>query len=157
MKRKLPIVLSASRRTDLVACYPDEFLNRLKDFSPENVHSIVIWTKNPLNLILLNDLRNTLLKYDQFYLHVTITGMGGTIFEPKIPEWREVVKTLPELIEMVKGSKRVSWRFDPIVFFQKDGEEYTNYPLFYEIIPYIAECGITTCRTSFVSPYKKVI
>jgi len=157
MKKKLPILLSASRRTDIVACYPQEFINRLKDFPPENVHSVVIWTKNPFNLIELRDLRDALVKYNQIYLHLTITGMGDTALEPKIPKWKEVVKILPEIIKLVKGAQRVTWRFDPIVHLQRNGEKYTNYPLFSEILPYIASSGITTCRTSFVSPYKKVI
>ena len=157
MQQKLPKVLSASRWTDLVACYPQEFLTRLKEFPSEDVHSIVIWTKNPANLIKLKELRDTLEGYDQIYLHLSITGMGGTVLEPNIPEWKEVVKLLQELIKFVKGAKRFSWRFDPVVYLEKNGEEFTNYPVFSEILPYMAELGITVCRTSFLSPYKKVI
>jgi len=74
MQQKLPKVLSASRRTDLTACYPQEFLTRLKDFSPEDIHSIVIWTKNPSNLINLKELRDSLEKYNQLYLHLNRDG-----------------------------------------------------------------------------------
>jgi len=157
MQQKLPKVLSASRRTDLIACYPQGFLTRLKDFSPEDIHSIVIWTKNPSNLINLKELRDSLEKYNQVYLHLSITGMGGTVLEPNIPEWKEVIKLLPGLIKLLKDVKRVSWRFDPVVYLERNGEEFTNYPLFSEILPYMAGFGITTCRTSLLSPYKKVI
>ena len=42
-----PLVISASRRTDLVGCYPEALVERLHEFPSESVHSLVIWTKNP--------------------------------------------------------------------------------------------------------------
>ncbi len=47
MEQSLPVVLSASRRTDLVGCYPEYLIEKLKAYPPEKVHTIVIWTKNP--------------------------------------------------------------------------------------------------------------
>jgi len=63
MEQSLPVVLSASRRTDLVGCYPEYLIEKLKAYPPERVHSIVIWTKNPYNLIYNQNLRDVLATY----------------------------------------------------------------------------------------------
>jgi len=150
------VVLSASRRTDLVACFPDYFITRLKEFPPHNVHSIVIWTKNPANLLGLEELRSCLSKYSQLYIHLSITGMGATIFEPNIPPWQEVADMVPGLVRLVGDPGRISWRFDPILFAQVAGKRYTNFSLFAPIAEAVKRSGVTSCRTSWVEAYKKV-
>ena len=77
MNQELPVVISASRRTDLVGCYPDYLIEKLKSYPLEKVHTIVIWTKNPCNMILHQALREVLSQYAQVYVHLTITGLGG--------------------------------------------------------------------------------
>jgi len=151
------IVLSASRRTDLVACHPDYLIEKLADYPPEKVHTLVIWTKNPYNMIKPGRLRNILSSYSQIYVHLTITGLGNTILEPNIPEWNEIVSMIPDLIEMVKAPERITWRFDPLIEAEKDGTKISNFELFGKIAEPIKKNGITSCRTSWVEPYKKVI
>ena len=107
------VVLSASRRTDLVACYPEFLIEKLRDYPPEQVHSLVVWTKNPQNMIAPGALRETLERYRQLYVHLTITGLGGTVLEPHIPSWETVLQMVPALIALVKVPERISWRFDP--------------------------------------------
>ena len=68
-----PLVISASRRTDLVGCYPEVMVERLQEFSPESVYSLVIWTKNPRNMIVEGPLKKVLKEYRQIYVHLTIT------------------------------------------------------------------------------------
>ena len=77
MNQELPVVISASRRTDLVGCYPDYLIEKLKAYPPQKVHTIVIWTKNPCNMIRHQALREVLSQYAQVYVHLTITGLGG--------------------------------------------------------------------------------
>jgi hypothetical protein len=151
------LVLSASRRTDLVGCYPEILIDRLKKYPPDRVHSIVIWTKNPENLFKKRPLKLILNSYRQVYVHLTITGMGGGDFEPHVPSWQETVSMLGPLAEMTKDPERISWRFDPIVEVEKDGKKYTNKDLFPLLAGAIAPRGIKNCRISWVSPYKKAV
>ena len=151
------LVLSASRRTDLVGCFPKVLEERLREYPPEAVHSLVIWTKNPRNLVAEGSLKETLKRYRQIYLHLTITGMGGGEFEPRIPPWEETVDMIGPLMDLVKDPGRISWRFDPILEAESRGRTYSNFPYFSQLSAAIAPYGIKTCRVSWVSPYKKVL
>lgn len=151
------LVISASRRTDMVGCYSGVLLERLQEFPPENVHSLVIWTKNPRNMIVEGQLKNTLKKYPQIYVHLTITGMGGGEFEPMIPTWKETVSMIAPLVDLVGNPRRISWRFDPILEAEGHGQIYNNFNLFPPLAEAIAPFGIRSCRVSWVSPYQKVL
>jgi hypothetical protein len=151
------LVLSASRRTDLVGCFPEVLGERLREYPPEAVHSLVIWTKNPRNLVIEGALKESLKRYRQIYLHLTITGMGGGEFEPLIPPWEETVKMIGPLLDLVKGARRISWRFDPILEVESGGRTYSNFSCFPQLCAAIAPWGIKTCRVSWVSSYKKVL
>lgn len=151
------LVISASRRTDLVACHAEYFIEKLKTYPPEKVHTLVIWTKNPQNMITEGKLKEVLSSYSQLYVHLTITGLGNTLLEPNIPEWKNTAKMLPNLIELVKGPERITWRFDPLIEVKIKGTRLSNYDLFPVIAKQIKDHGITNCKTSWVEPYKKVI
>ncbi len=151
------LVISASRRTDLVACHSEYFIEKLKTYPPEKVHTLVIWTKNPQNMITAGKLKEVLSSYSQLYVHLTITGLGNTILEPNIPEWENTVKMLPDLVDMVKDPERIIWRFDPLIEAEIKGTQISNYDLFPVIAKQIKDHGIAKCKTSWVEPYKKVI
>ncbi len=151
------IVLSASRRTDLVSCYPEFLTQKLRDYPPEQVHSLVIWTKNPQNMLSPGELRDTLESYSQLYVHLTVTGLGGTVLEPNIPAWKTVQQMMPGLIALVRGPERITWRFDPIARCMAQGNLAGNIEMFDEIASSMAAAGITSCRTSWVQPYPKVL
>jgi len=161
MKKNHPakdlLVLSASRRTDLVGCYPDVLLQQLLDIPPEAVHSIVIWTKNPQNMIAEGALKKTLKRYRQVFVHLTITGMGGGEFEPLIPPWEETVRMMGPLIDLVNDPGRITWRFDPILEVEGHEKTYSSLELFPLLASAISPWGIKTCRVSWVSPYRKVL
>lgn len=152
-----PVVLSASRRTDLVGCYPDALRERLREFPPRLVHTIVLWTKNPRNMLAPGELRETLGRYGQLYVHLTVTGLGGTALEPRIPAWREVAALVPALVDQVGDPRRVCWRFDPVVRCETAGGAIDNSGLFAEIAGRMAAAGVTACTTSWVEPYRKVV
>ena len=80
MGRKDLLVISASRRTDLLGCFPGVMIERLREYPPQDVHSVVVWTKNPQNMIMEGELRKVLREYRLIYVHLTITGMGGGEF-----------------------------------------------------------------------------
>lgn len=151
------LVISASRRTDLVSCYPDYLIEKLKEYPPEKVHTIVIWTKNPANMIAPGLLNKCLAAYRQLYVHLTITGLGGSILEPHIPEWQSVAGMIPEILALVECPERISWRFDPIVSAEACGTTISNFDLFPLLAARIQHYKITSCRTSWVEPYKKVL
>lgn len=155
-KASLPIVLSASRRTDLVACYPDYLVERLAEWPPEKVHTVVIWTKDPANMIRPGPLCECLRQYDQLYVHLTITGLGHTLLEPRIPPCQEVAARVPDLVALAGSPERISWRFDPLVRATGHGQTFDNSGKFPEIAAALQPSGIRTCRTSFVEPYRKV-
>ena len=149
-------VLSASRRTDLVGCYPETLIERLKEYPPDRVHTIVLWTKNPKNMVLRNGLREVLSCYRQIYVHLTITGMGGSAFEPEIPPWEETTCLLGEVAEVTGSPERICWRFDPIVEAERGGEAFSNLNYFPRLAGAVAPFGIKHVKVSWVSPYRKV-
>ena len=138
-------------------CYPEVLIDRLREFPAEGVHSVVIWTKNPKNMIENGPLREILGSYRQIFVHLTITGMGGGDFEPMIPPWEETVGMIEALVELARGPHRVSWRFDPILQAEGYGKVYSNFDMFPLLAEVIAPFGIRSCRVSWVSPYKKVL
>ena len=157
MGRKDLLVISASRRTDLVGCYPGVMVERLKKYPPPDVHSVVVWTKNPQPMVMEGELKKVLKEYQNIFIHLTVTGMGGGEFEPLIPQWKEVVGMIKPLIDLVRDPLRISWRFDPILEVEGKGKRYSNFDLFPEIADAILPFGVKTCQVSWVSPYKKVV
>jgi len=122
-------IISASRRTDIPAFYMPWLLNRLRagsvsypnpfsgqvysvSLQPEDVHSIVFWSKHygPL-LPHLNELTE---RGYRFYCHYTITG-APRLLEPSTPPWPTSVEVFRTLAAWTSPG-HVEWRFDPIVF-----------------------------------------
>jgi len=133
-------VISASRRTDLVAFFPEWFATVLKqkeakvhgpsghtytvNLSPDVIHSFVLWSKNFENVIENRaGLKDLLQKYDQIYCHFTITGLGDTFIERGVPPYQTSLGT-----EKRKGErptmvffiwilrKRKNWRMPVFLF-----------------------------------------
>ena len=122
-----PIVISASRSTDIPAFYADWFINRLREgyvvwknpfnqqpmyISFKNTKVIVFWTKNPKPLIpYLHELDERGIHY---YFQFTVNDYVSEGFEPKVPSVEQRVETFRQLSEMI-GKERVIWRFDPLI------------------------------------------
>ena len=117
MNQKVKKVLSASRRIDMVATDPDGLTNQLIKYQPENIHTIVLWTKNASNLLIHKNLRNQLSKFHHICVHYSITGLGGTFFEPNVPPTDVCLSHLEKLVLFLKNPLRLFIRFDPIVHF----------------------------------------
>ena len=153
---KEKLVLSASRRVEILR-YPERFLKALDQYSPEQVHSIVLWTKTPHLLFENRRLLKRLLEYDQIYCHITITGLGSSFLEPNTQPYQETIDLLPKIIDFVKIPERVNIRFDPILnLIDKNGITLSNFNLFPEIAEQCKEHGITEFTISWVTAYKKV-
>jgi hypothetical protein len=165
-------VISASRRTDLVALFPEWMAAVIQakrahvigprgrvssvDLNPQSVHTVVLWSKNFGNL-LRNEvrLRELFAAYDQLYLHFTVTGLGGTPVEPGAPAPEEGLAQLPALVALAGGPERVSLRFDPILFWRDGAAVKSNLPFFGRIAEAAALCGVRNIRTSFAQWYPK--
>jgi DNA repair photolyase len=121
-------IISASRRTDIPAFYMDWFMHRLDagfaaypnpfggqihevSLRPDDVHSVVFWTKFPAPL--LDHVASLYARNIRFMTHVTLTGLPRTL-EPHVPQWEHVAAALRTLAART-SPRHVQWRFDPIV------------------------------------------
>ncbi|MBN1918918.1 MAG: DUF1848 family protein [Verrucomicrobia bacterium] len=152
-------VISASRRIDLVAGYPDKTVELLAEKAPpEATHTVVVWTKDPTNMIDHAMLRTSLGRYANLFLHLTVTGMGGGPLEPRVPAPHLVLERLPEVVGFVGGPDHVRVRFDPIVHVRcPDGSEYTNLDFFSTLSGAIARLGVANVSISWMQVYRKVL
>lgn len=167
-------VISASRRTDPVAFFPDWLAGVLGekkarifgpfgrvaavDLSPGAVHTVVLWSKDFSNLIRnKHGLRKAFEKYDQLYFLLTVTGLGGTFIEKGVPEPAAALAQLADLAAIAGNPKRVSLRFDPVVFWREGKEVQTNLRFFEKAAAQAARAGIEDVRMSFSQWYGKAI
>ena len=159
MKTNIKKVISASRRVELIGFYPDQLVNTLeKRCSPERIHSIVLWSKAPQTLLYNRRLHRMMKKYNQLFLHLTITGMGGSYLEPGIPDTKTCLSLIPELVDFLKHPQRIKIRFDPIVHLRlPNNRYYTNIHHFSEIAGQAKSSGIEHMVISWMDSYPKVI
>ena len=122
-----PVIISASRSTDIPAFYAKWFFNRLAKgycawYNPFNQQKmyisfikckvIVFWTKNPQPIIpYLHILDEMGIHY---YFQVTLNDYTKEEFEPNVPSVEERIETFKQLSDMV-GKEKVIWRFDPLI------------------------------------------
>lgn len=122
-----PVIISASRSTDIPAFYAKWFFfrlsrgycvwynpfNRKKTYvSFKNVRVIVFWTKNPKPIMpYLHILDEMGIHY---YFHFTLNDYEKEGFEPCVPSLKSRIETFRELGSMI-GKERVIWRFDPLI------------------------------------------
>lgn len=122
-----PVIISASRSTDIPAFYAQWFINRLKKgyavwhnpfnqqpmyISFKNTRVIVFWTKNPKPLIpLLIELDARGINY---YFQYTLNDYEHEGFEPNVQPLSNRVDTFKELSKLI-GKDKVIWRFDPLI------------------------------------------
>ena len=122
-----PVIISASRSTDIPAFYAKWFFNRLAKgycawYNPfnqqkmyisfERCRVIVFWTKNPAPIIpYLPELDKRGIHY---YFQVTLNDYVKEGFEPNVPSVEERVETFKKLSSLV-GNEKVIWRFDPLI------------------------------------------
>lgn len=167
-------VISASRRTDLVAFFPDWLAaalakgsvevrgprnrTRVTDLRPESVHTIVLWSKDFSNLIGdKHGLRRAVERYDQIAALFTITGLGGTRIEPAAPSPAAALAQLPGLVALAGNPLRVSLRFDPIFTWREGSAARSNLLFFETAAEQAAEQGIRDIRFSFTQWYGRSV
>jgi len=128
-----PIIISASRSTDIPAFYAKWFINRIKAgycvwYNPfnqlpmyvafKNTKVVVFWSKNPKPLIpYLYELEERGIHY---YFQFTLNDYDKEQFEPNVPSIAKRIDAFTELSEKI-GKEKVIWRFDPLFITDKIG------------------------------------
>ncbi len=147
------VVLTASRRTDLVRWYPADLMRELGSrYPPDRVHSIILITKFPA-AVFRSGLAEKLAAYDQILAQVTITGWGGSEIEPLVPAPEQALRALPALRDFLGHPHRLRIRLDPLLRLA-DGRD--NVAAACSIMTEAAAMGIEDFTTSIVTPYAKV-
>lgn len=133
------MIISASRRTDIPAFYGAWFLQRLEkgffmyknpmnakqvirlNVNPQNVDCFVFWTKNPESFLKRLDKIESL-GYDKYYFQYTLNDYEKEI-ERNLPELGRRIDAFETISKRI-GSKRIIWRYDPIILGERYDEAY---------------------------------
>lgn len=122
-----PIIISASRSTDIPTFYPDWFVSRweagyIKWTNPfngqplyvsfKNTRVVVFWTKNPRPMFKYLDWCDK--NIPNYYFQFSLNDYDKEKYEAKVPSVESRIKTFKELSKRI-GKKRVVWRYDPLI------------------------------------------
>jgi hypothetical protein len=122
-----PLIISASRSTDIPAFYGDWFMERLRRgyakwvnpwsgapiyVSFQNARVFVFWSKNPAPF--LPCFEEITRRNSQNYLLFTLNDYEAEGLEPRLPPLEERIQTFIALSRMA-GTGRVVWRWDPLL------------------------------------------
>lgn len=126
VKAQAPLIVSASRSTDIPAFYADWFFHRLEKgysvwinpfngarsyVSFENTRFIVFWSKNPRPL--LQHLHKLEARNIRCYIQYTLNDYEAESLE-RVPPLDERIDTFRKLVDRL-GMGSVIWRFDPLI------------------------------------------
>jgi hypothetical protein len=161
------MILNTGGRTDTVQYYSEWLLNRFKEgfvysrnpfypskvskyeLSPDKIDCVVFCSKNYEPI--LERLHEITDKYNT-YFHYTITAYEKDI-EPRVPSIEKSIETLLKL-EQIVGSKRIAWRYDPVLLTKKYSIDY--HLKTYENMANRLSGHIDRCIFSFIQIYKKL-
>jgi len=122
-----PVIVSASRATDIPARYADWFFSRLRSghlawknpfsgrvqyISLKKTRAIIFWTKNARPVLPLLPYLNE--RGIHYYFQFTLNDYGKEGFEPGLPTLDERIGIFRDLSRQI-GKDRVIWRFDPVL------------------------------------------
>ena len=122
-----PLIISASRATDIPAFYTDWFFRRLEKgyvrwrnpfsghdsyVSFDNTRFIVFWSKNPAPLLShLSWLKELGIGC---YIQYTLNDYESEGLEPNVPPLQQRIETFRQLVDVIDFGA-VMWRFDPLI------------------------------------------
>lgn len=124
---QVPIIISASRSTDIPAFYGDWFISRweagyIKWTNPfngqplyvsfKNTRLVVFWTKNPRPMFKHLDYLDK--NIPNYYFQFSLNDYDKEKYEAKVPSVESRIRTFKELSQRL-GKKRVVWRYDPLI------------------------------------------
>ncbi len=123
------MIISVSRRTDVIALYTNWFIERLKQgccevtnpynrnqiskvsLKPQDVDFFVFWTRYPQPIIPYLKFMNE--KGYKYYFLITLNNYPS-IYEKRVPDAKKVIKSIQNLSQKI-GRGKVIWRYDPII------------------------------------------
>jgi len=104
---------------------------------------VFFWTRFPEAFLRPGPLRDVLRLIENPFVHLTLTGLGGTHLEPRVPPTDEVLRLLPSLIAEFRGEpERIRWRLDPLL------REYHTPDILCRLFEACSRLGLTTCIVS---------
>ena len=124
--------------------------------SKDLIHSIVFWSKNYDAFIKAKAGEKLTQLGFNIYFNFTINS-EISLLEPNLPTLKKRLEQLNKLAS-VFGPEKISWRFDPICFYQirdKDPGR-NNLSDFTMIAQTASKLGIKKCVTSFFNNYTKI-
>lgn len=122
-----PVIVSASRSTDIPTFYSDWFVERWKAgyvkwknpfnglssyVSFQKTRVVVFWTKNPRPIFKHIGFLDEAVK--NYYFQFTLNNYDHEEFENKVPRLEARIETFKELSSKI-GKDKVVWRFDPLL------------------------------------------
>lgn len=133
VEAQAPVIISASRSTDIPAFYSDWLINRIKEgyvkwtnpfngiplyVSFEKARLFVFWSKNFKPIFKHLDFLNE--SGYNYYFQFTLNDYDVEKLEPYVPNVQSRIETFIKLSERV-GKDKVIWRFDPLILTDKIG------------------------------------
>lgn len=124
---QVPVLVSASRSTDIPAFYADWFFHRLEVgysawtnpfngvrsyVSYQNTRFIVFWSKNPRPLLEYLPILES--RGIGCYIQYSLNDYEAEGLEKNVPSLAQRIDTFKQLVESL-GKGHVIWRFDPLV------------------------------------------
>jgi hypothetical protein len=165
-------VISASRTRDLVRCAPGLLARMLsgaapvrfartpalRRLDPGETGALVLWTKDAGNIVDHAPLGDALSRFIEggrriVVLNLTITGLGGSILEPGIPDAAAVVRTAARVLASgLVRPEAVIMRYDPLISVAARRAAVTNMDpaLFGRIAGRCADLGVRRIKVSSV-------
>ena len=126
-----PVIISASRSTDIPSFYSEWFMHRLEQgyvkwlnpfnkrpqyVSFEKTRVIVFWTKDAKPILkYLNEIDKRKINY---YFQFTLNDYENENLEPNLPKIEERIDIFKKLSNKI-GKEKVIWRFDPLILTDK--------------------------------------
>lgn len=123
----LPLIISASRATDIPAFFARKFIQTIERgyiyktnpfnhkkylISLSSTRLIVFWTKNPAPIMpYLSELDKKNINY---YFQFTLNDYEEDGLEPNVPSLVDRIEAFKKLSEKI-GKEKVIWRFDPVL------------------------------------------
>ncbi|MBN1129085.1 MAG: DUF1848 domain-containing protein [Chitinispirillaceae bacterium] len=163
----VPVIVSASRATDIPAFFGEWLLRRLSAgylrwinpwngtsqyVSLEHTRLFVFWSKNPRPIVpVLDELDRRGISY---LFQFTLNDYEQEGLEPCVPLIDERIETFRMLAGRL-GPERLLWRFDPLLLTERLGPE--------ELLGRIEHIGSALCGStgrltiSFIARYAKVV
>lgn len=163
-------IISASRRTDIPHYFAPWLENRIRagraefrntfggwgavSLKPEDVAAWLFWTKY-CSTRFHHLLRALLAEGVPCAFQYTITGLGGTDYEPNIPKLARAIADFLALRGQLPDGAAIEWRYDPILLSDELNEHFHRDR--FSTIAAALQGAVQVVNTSLVEPYLKTV